>query len=81
MLPDEATFLQLTKTARSLFAAVVICLWSLPLLAQSLQENPIRYDDIPANEDRYMRDMDDLMHARLQKEREATFSRDSQAGS
>lgn len=68
MLQDGVTITHFPRTARNLFVAVLLAVTSFPIFAQSFLVNP----DQPAksgDEDRYLRDMDDLMHARLQRER------------
>src|SRR5688500_17502514 len=68
MLQDGVTILQFNRTARNLFVAVFVAFCSLPVFAQAFLENPSQPESA-SEDDRYLRDMDDLMDARLQRER------------
>src|SRR6185503_10591905 len=48
--------------------AALVVFWSLPALAQSYRDTPTTPGG-PADEERYMQDMDDLMQTRLQREK------------
>lgn len=67
MLLDGVTLRQFFPAARNLFVAAFLAIWSLPVAAQSFLDNPSQPQSI-TDDDRYLRDMDDLMHARLQRE-------------
>jgi hypothetical protein len=56
------------RTARNIFVAAFIAFSSFSVFAQSFLDNPSQPEGAK-EEDRYLRDMDDLMHARLQRER------------
>lgn len=68
MLPDGVTIRKPISAARYVFVAAILAIWFLPAAAQSLRENPVQ-PDAPDDEDRYMREMDDLIRTRLQRER------------
>jgi hypothetical protein len=68
MLHDGVSILKSFQTARNIFVAAFIVFLSLPTFAQSFLENPSQPESA-SDDDRYLRDMDDLMHARLQRER------------
>src|SRR6185503_16055856 len=69
MLLHGVTALQFHHAARNLFVAAFIAFWSFPICAQSFLVNPSQ-PQVAAEDDHYLRDMDDLMHARLERERQ-----------
>src|SRR5688572_8267404 len=67
MLLDGVTLQKLFPAARNFFVAAFLAVCSLPVAAQSFLDNPSQPESA-TDEDSYLRDMDDLMHARLQRE-------------